>query len=266
MRTVYIDVLVTVNIFIDFFIILCTKKFLHLGTSYRRMILGSLLGGVFSLAALLPELPFGINIIFDIVSAAAIVFSAFGKCSLKSYIKRVAVYFFISFSFCGIMMFIYTAFKPKGLEIYNDTVYFNISPVVLIILTLACYYILKLIKRLTKGVCGGGICNVEINLSEKSVVFSAKIDSGCNVKEPFSGDYVIIAEEDLLDRCIPNDENTRIIPFNSLGGKGILKGFKPDKIKINGVEIKDVYIGICKNVIKGDIRALIPYEISKNIE
>ena len=85
-------------------------------------------------------------------------------------------------------MFIYTAFKPKGLEIYNDTVYFNISPVVLIILTLACYYILKLIKRLTKGVCGGGICNVEINLSEKSVVFSAKIDSGCNVKEPFSGD------------------------------------------------------------------------------
>ncbi|MGN0507650.1 MAG: sigma-E processing peptidase SpoIIGA, partial [Ruminococcus sp.] len=88
----------------------------------------------------------------------------------------------------------------------------------------------------------------------------------CNVKEPFSGDYVIIAEEDLLDRCIPNDENTRIIPFNSLGGKGILKGFKPDIIKINGVEIKDVYIGICKNVIKGDIRALIPYEISKNIE
>ncbi|MGN0490552.1 sigma-E processing peptidase SpoIIGA [Ruminococcus sp.] len=266
MRTVYIDVLITVNIFIDFFIILCTKKFLHLGTSYRRMILGSLLGGLFSLAALLPELPIGINILFDIASAAAIVFSVFSKCRLKSYIKRVAVYFFISFSFCGIMIFIYTSFKPKGMEIYNDTVYFNISPVVLIILTLACYYILKLIKRLTKGVCGGGICNVEINLSEKTALFSAKIDSGCNVKEPFSGDYVIIAEEDLLDRCIPDGENIRIIPFNSLGGEGILKGFKPDKIKINGIEINDVYIGICKNVIKGDIRALIPYEISKNID
>ena len=164
------------------------------------------------------------------------------------------------------MIFIYTAFKPKGLEIYNDTVYFNISPVVLIILTLACYYILKLIKRLTKGVCGGGVCNVEIYLSEKSAVFSAKIDSGCNVKEPFSGDYVIIAEEYILDGCVPDDENTRIIPFGSLGGDGILKGFKPDKIKINGAEINDVYIGICKNVIKGDIRALIPYEISKNIE
>ena len=258
MRTVYIDVLITVNIFIDFFIILCTKKFLHLGTSYRRMIIGSLLGGVFSLAALLPELPFGINIIFDIASAAGIVLSVFGKCSLKNYIKRVAVYFFISFSFCGIMIFIYTAFKPKGLEIYNDTVF--------IILTLACYYILKLIKRLTKGVCGGGVCNVEIYLSEKSAVFSAKIDSGCNVKEPFSGDYVIIAEEDILDGCVPDDENTRIIPFGSLGGDGILKGFKPDKIKINGAEINNVYIGICKNVIKGDIRALIPYEISKNIE
>lgn len=266
MRTVYIDVLITVNIFIDFFIILCTKKFLHLGTSYRRMILGSLLGGIFSLAALLPELPLGINIIFDVASAAAIVFASFGKCSVKSYIKRIAVYFIISFSFCGIMIFIYTAFKPKGLEIYNDTVYFNISPIVLIILTLACYYILKLIKRLTKGVCGGGICNVEINLSEKSAAFSAKIDSGCNVKEPFSGDYVIIVEENMLEGCLPDEKNMRIIPFNSLGGDGIIKGFKPDKTKINGAEINDVYIGICKNVIKGDIRALIPYEISKNIE
>lgn len=266
MRTVYIDVLITVNIFIDFFIILCTKKFLHLGTSYSRMIIGSLLGGIFSLTALFPELPFGINIIFDIFSAAVIVFSVFGMCNLKNYIKRVAVYFFISFSFCGIMIFIYTSFRPNGMEIYNDTVYFNVSPVVLIILTLACYYILKLIKRLTKGVCGGGICNVEFYLANKSFMFSAKIDSGCNVKEPFSGDYVIIAEEDLMDGCIPDIKSTRVIPFNSLGGDGIIIGFKPDKIIINGVEIKDVYIGICKNVIKGDIRALIPYEILKNIE
>lgn len=266
MRTVYIDVLITVNIFIDFFIILCTKKSLHIKASLKRIILGSLFGGTLSLAALLPALPFGINILFDIASAAAIIFVTFGRCSIKSYIKRVAVYFLISFVFCGIMIFIYTSFKPDGMEIYNDIVYFNISPVVLIILTLACYYILKLIKRLTKGVCGGGVCNVEIYLSNKAATFNAKIDSGCNVKEPFSGEYVIITEETVLDGCIPKDDKMRVIPFESLGGSGIIKGFKPERLLINGVEFSDVYIGICKNIIKGDIKALIPYEISKNIK
>lgn len=264
MRTVYIDVLITVNIFIDFFLILCTKKFLHLGTSMSRIILGSVIGGIFSLAALLPKLPFGINIAFDTVTACVIVFSVFGKSNIKNYIKRVSVYFLISFTFCGIMIFIYTSFKPAGMEIYNDTVYFNISPIVLIILTLACYYILKIIKRLTKGVNGGGICNVEIITSERVITFKAKIDSGCNVKEPFSGNYVIIAEEELLDGYKPKAENTRIIPFTSLGGEGIIHGFCPKKIKIDGVEINDVYVGICKNIIKSEVRALIPYEIIKN--
>ena len=129
MRTVYIDVLIAVNIFIDFFLILCTKKFLHLGTSTLRIILGGAFGGIFSLAALVPRLPFGINIALDIFTAGIIVFAVFGRCSIKNYIKRVSVYFFISFAFCGIMIFIYTSFKPAGMEIYNDTVYFNISPI-----------------------------------------------------------------------------------------------------------------------------------------
>ncbi len=266
MRTVYIDVLIAVNIFIDFFLILCTKKFLHLGTSTLRIILGSAFGGIFSLAALLPRLPFGINIALDIFTAGIIVFAVFGRCSIKNYIKRVSVYFFISFAFCGIMIFIYTSFKPAGMEIYNDTVYFNISPILLIILTLICYYILKLIKRLTKGVNGGEIYNVEIFIKERVITFKAKIDTGCNLKEPFSGNYVIVTEEDLLDGYVPDSQSTRIIPFSSMGGEGILKGFCPDKVKINGKQIDNVYIGICKDIIKSEIRALIPYEITENIK
>lgn len=65
-------------------------------------------------------------------------------------------------------MFLYNAFKPKGMEVYNDTVYFNISPVLLIILTLVCYYILKLTKILTKGGNGSGVCKVEIKVNEQS--------------------------------------------------------------------------------------------------
>ena len=82
-------------------------------------------------------------------------------------------------------MFLYNAFKPKGMEVYNDTVYFNISPVLLIILTLVCYYILKLTKILTKRGNGSGVCKVEIKVNEQSYFFPAKIDTGCNLLNRF---------------------------------------------------------------------------------
>ena len=231
-----------------------------------RMIIGSVFGGLLSIIALFPPLKPGINILLDIATASIIIVVTFGFCEIKNFVRRTIVYFSFSFSFCSIMIFIYSSFKPKGMEIYNDVIYFNISPLVLIILTLACYYILNLIKRLTKGVSGGGTWNVEICIEKKHYSFCAKIDSGCNLKEPFSGDNVIIAEHKIIDYYSPEEKCVRLIPFESLGGKGILKGFKPNKIIIDGKEISDsIYIGICENVLNGDIKALIPSEIIKNL-
>ncbi len=259
--TVYIDVLITVNIFTDFFLLLCVKRFLNIRARLIRLILGSLIGGVLSLTALLPKIPTGLNIIIDIVFAAVIVFFTFGRTNIKNYIKRVTVYFGISFFFCGIMIFIYTAFKPKGMAIFNDVVYFDISPVLLIILTLICYYILRLISRLTKGEIGKTVCNVEASFNAQSVTFNAVLDTGCNVKEPFSSFYVIIVEKDLLKGITLDPADMRIIPFDSLGGKGLLKGYLPNKLTVNGKEVH-AYIGVCENVINSEIKAIAPYELS----
>ena len=260
--TVYIDVLITVNIFTDFFMLACVRKFLGIRAGLIRLILGSMLGGILSLTALLPEIPTGLNILLDIAYAAAIVFVSFGRTNIKSYIKRVAVYFAVSFFFCGIMIFVYTAFRPKGMAIFNDVVYFDISPVLLIILTLICYYILRLIRRLTKGDISKSVCEVTVESGGKSATFSAVSDTGCSVREPFSSSYVIIAEKSLLKGIVLDESKMRVIPFDSLGGKGLLKGYKPDRATVNGID-RDVYIGVCENVIKSEIKAIAPYEITK---
>ena len=93
MQTIYIDVLFTVNIFIDFFLILCVKKFLDLNVSLKRIIAGSLLGGLFSIVALLPKIPIILNLFLDLIFALAIVFVSFGKTPVNNFIKRVTVYF-----------------------------------------------------------------------------------------------------------------------------------------------------------------------------
>ena len=265
MGTVYIDVLITVNIFIDFFLILCTKTLLHISQKLSRLIFGAVLGGVFSLAALLPRIPFGLNLIFDAALAVPIILVSFGFCSFKLFLKRFIVYFFCSFFFCGIMIFVYTSFKPKSMEIYNDVIYFNISPFLLIILTLVCYYAMKLWGRFSGSEISKSVCTVRVFDREKQAEFKALVDSGCHVREPFSGDYVIIAEKELLQELEPPENTMRVIPFESLGGKGIIKGFLPEQIMIDGKPAEQsLYVGICENVLKGDVRAIIPFEAVKN--
>lgn len=262
MNNIYIDVLVTVNIFIDYFLLMLTKKIIGSNAKYYRILIGSAVGGIFSLTALLPVMPFRLNILTDLASAMLLIFISFGRSRLKTYIKRVLVFFTLSFTFGGIIIFIYLTFNPRGMGIYNDVVYFDISPLLLIALTLVCYYILLAVKRLTKSVYGTDIHNIEIYVGEKHFIFSAKLDTGCNVKEPFSGKSVIVAEKEIFRDFIPNKEKVRIIPFTSLGGNGLLEGFCADRIIIDGKAANDTaYIGICENILKGDIKAIVPSEL-----
>ena len=250
MKNIYIDILVTVNFFIDYFLLLCTKKFLGINKKYYRIIIGSVIGGITSLSALLPTLPLGLNFFIDLLIAMLIIIITFGKCEIKTYIKRVLVYFTVSFIFCGIMIFVYLNFKPANMGIYNDVVYFDISPIILIILTLLCYYIMLIIKKFTG------------NILHNYMMFCAKIDTGCNVKEPFSGNSVIIAEKNLLENFEFPKNKCRIIPFETLSGEGSIKGFAADTVIIDGKTIiYPIYLGICENVFKGDTKALVPLEI-----
>lgn len=266
MRTVYVDVLITVNFMIDLMLILCVRRFLHIKTKLWRVILSAVLGGFLSLIALLPSIPAILNILLDITSAALLVTVAFGKTDFKSFIKRTILLFSVSFFFCGIMVFVYTAFKPKGMEVYNDVVYFNISPILLIILTLVCYYLMLIFQKFSKGKLGKQICTVNLSFGNSEAEFSAMIDTGCEVKEPFSGEYVIIAEKSCLESVTSLPLQKRVIPFDSLGGKGILDGIKADGIKIDSKEITNrIYIGICDGVLKGDVKAIVPYAIVKDL-
>ena len=263
-KTIYIDVLITVNLFVDFLLLLGTRQLLSIRAKQWRLILGAVFGGLCSLCVLLPRLPFGLNLLLDLGIAAAVVLCAFGFGGLKNFIRRVAVLFALSFCFCGLMTLLYTTFQPEGMEIINNTVYFNISPVLLIILTLVCYYTMRLVRRLTKGACGKSTCQTEIYLNGESAVFIAAIDTGCNVKEPFSGESVIIAEDAILHDLRLENATMRIIPFESLGGSGLLRGYRLDRLIIDGKESgQSAYLGVCDGVLKGEIKALMPYELTK---
>ena len=61
MYEIYVDVLVCTNIFINYFILLAISRLYSLNLNRPRIIVGAVLGGIFSLLILLPEINFYIN-------------------------------------------------------------------------------------------------------------------------------------------------------------------------------------------------------------
>ncbi len=262
MQTVYIDVFVFINIFEDFLLLLAVKRILRLNAKYYRIILGSAVGGLLSLTAL-KDLPFILNIILKLCEASFIVLVSFGYKNRKAFLKNTALLIIITFLVSGALICFYLALKPSGMAIINNTIYFNISPLLLIILTLGIYFILLLFKKIFKNHSKTELIkNVEVYYNNQHYKVKCKVDSGLNIKEPFSGSSVIIIEKSSIDN-ITDKTKCRIIPFKSLGGNGIIWGFKADKVVVDNKDTdEEIYIGITDKQFNSEYNGLIPINIT----
>lgn len=258
MKTVYADVMIFTNIFEDFLLLYAVKYILRLKTKYYKLVLGSLAGGILSVLSLF-NLNFFISILIKIISALLLVLITFGFKSHKLLIKTWSTLIIITFLVNGAIICFYLALKPNGMVIINDSVYFDISPLLLIIFTLIVYIILFLFKKLFKNHSKNNLVkDVVIKCNNISLTIKCKVDSGLNAKEPFSGSSVIVVEKCLFNDKI-NDCKFRVIPFKSLGGNGIIYGFKPQEIIINNKTIyEEVYIGLYEGKFNNEIKGLLP--------
>ena len=262
MRTVYVDVFLFVNLFESFLLLLGVKLTLRLRCKYYRLALGGLVSAFLSLSVFLPITNFFFNMLTIIISSAAATLISFGYNSRRLFIKTLSTLIILTLLFSGSMIFLYLAFKPNGMTIINNRPYFDISPALLIILTVIIYFILTLYKKLFKNHTSSGLLHsVKFLYENNTCEFKAKADSGCNLKEPFSSSSVIIAEKKTIDFTVDTTK-CRIIPFESLGGNGIIYGFKADEVYIDGRKCsQEVYIGLCEGVLNSDTAGLIPTEL-----
>lgn len=276
--TIYIDVLFCVNMIIDYIILLTVSGFMALDCRRKRLLLGAAVGGISSFAVLLPPLPSGVSMLISLAAAFLVVGAAFAPISRRVFIKTAAAFFLISFGYCGVMIAVWLLFSPQNIIIRNSAVYIDISPIALVLSTLVCYVILKTIIR----ICGRGVpksskCRVRIEYNGKIIETDGTIDTGCKLHEPFSGESVIVAKSE----CFPEfsfskgvfDDNVslkgfRAVPFNSIGGNGIIPAFKPERITLKSGNTKievNAYIGLCKDKrLSTDTEMLVPGELIYN--
>ncbi|MBQ3093163.1 MAG: sigma-E processing peptidase SpoIIGA [Clostridia bacterium] len=264
-QVIYIDILIVTNIIINFFLILLTSKIMYLKINYTRLILGEILGAIYSLYILLPDLNFFISIIIKFLMSMSIIFVTFDIKNIKLFVKSLICFYVISFGFSGLVFFIWSVFRPKNLLINNSIIYLNISPVILIFSVLISYLIFEISNYIfDKNKNKFLIHDIYINLNNKSIKFNGKLDTCNNLIEPFSQLPVIIVRKSSIQKILPdnfldinNSKNLRLVPFRTISNEGLLPAFKPDSIILENSK-KQAYVAVCEdNFLSQDTPVLI---------
>lgn len=267
MTVIYVDVLLVVNFFITFLLLLVTQKIAKENSKLIRLVFASFAGSAYSLVILFDELQFAVSLLGKLCAAFVIVLIAFRQTSFKCFIKNTAIFFFVNFVFVGIMVGLWMIFKPSGIVINNSTVYFDVSATALLVSAFLAYVISAVIIRIYNNKSAKkDLYSITVYKNGKKYSFFAFADSGNKLREPFSDSPVIVADADLFSDV----ECNRVIPVSTVSSEGMLTAFKPDKVVIStsrgeGV-LNRVYIALSKNVKKGEYRGIINPESVNEVQ
>ena len=269
-QCVYVDILIVINIFVNYFLLLETSFISNEKTNRLRLLLGSALGGIYSLIILVPPMNPVLSVLLKLVFSITIILASFKLKNVKHFLRLFAIFFGVNFVFAGLMFAIWIAIKPNGMQFNNGAVYFDINALMLTILTVLCYLIVTLISKFARrNAPHDKIIDIIIEFENRKVSGRALIDTGNSLKDSFSGAPVVVAEYSFIKEILPDNlldyfsdvncfdtgnisdiykAKIRLIPFNSIGGNGLLKAFRPDKLNIvidqRKISINSVFVAV----------------------
>lgn len=293
--TIYVDIIIIENLIMNFIILYATGLILKNKISFWKLLLASFIGAIYSALQYMYNTKILSNIIIKIILSIVIIIIAFHPQNIKKMFKQLTLFYLTTFTFGGVATYLIYVLKPQNIIIKNGmyvgTYVLKVIFIGAILGTIILIVSFKMSKnKITKK---DMICKVAIKLNGKEVILDTMVDTGNMLKEPITGNPVVVVEKNSLYDVIPKEilNNTdsilggdfekipddikqeyipklKFIPFSSLGKQnGMLIGIKPEKLKVINEEIenekKNAIIGIYNKSLtkKGEYNALIGIEL-----
>ncbi len=271
---IYADVLIVLNAYVDYILILSTEKIFKAEVRLYRRLLGAFTGALTSLVIFLPIKTEFVSFLLGIISAMLISSVSFGLKNIRIMLKCCFVMYALSCAYCGIMLLLWQLTQINGIIINNNIVYFNISPLFLILSTVVCYAVISFISKLLSRRRSIPACTVDITLGDKCLSLKAMVDTGNTLHDSLSGLPVIIIDNqsglNLLgvdlndidtDTLIMLDLNGfRLIPCSSAVGKACLPAFRPDSLMLcvnNEYSFLKAYVAVSQAMLADGFSAIV---------
>ena len=247
MKCIYVDVLIVLNIYVNFFLLRATSKLTHTPLKTSRCLISATVGSLFSLTIFLPDIYFIIPLLIKAIAAVIITALAFGIKDKRHTLKLVAYFYIVNFIFGGVIMLLYNIFEPKFMAMGNSYFYIDFSLLSLVVFTAAAYFAVTALRFfMDKGCDMKHRYKVVIRKGDNVSLIDAISDSGNSLVDSFSGKPVIICRRSDLYKIIDfsydisfenakeayEKNSVRFIPYSTIGNFGMIPVFTPDEILI----------------------------------
>lgn len=293
--TIYIDIIIVENLIMNYIILYATGLISKSKISHLRIFFASAIGAIYAITEYISKLNIYSNMLVKIILSIVIVFVAFYPQNVKKLCKQLVLFYLTTFTFGGVATYLIYVLKPQNIVIKNGmyvgTYVLKVIFIGAIVGTIILIIAFKFAKnKITKK---DMICKVKIKLNGKEVLLDTMVDTGNMLKEPLTGNPVVVVEKtslyDLMPKEILNNTESilggdfekipedikdeyisrlKIIPFSSLGKQnGMLIGIKPEKLEVineQSEEEKDnAIIGIYNKSLtkRGEYNALIGIDL-----
>ncbi len=268
---IYIDVYFCLNFLMDFVVLLITGKIIKNGSRWWRAGPAAFFGALYATGLLILGKKGVLTVITTYVIVAEIMLLlSFGLCNLKNTIKRILLLYFVTFVLSGMLnMLYYGCAATRGvMELAVESMFGNISISFILSVVLSALCIFSAVKeRMAKEIrMSEKIFPVVVKVNSARIPVKALCDTGNSLYDPLTKKPVSVLEE----RCIRSldTENFKylMIPFHTIGKKGIMKAFIADAVEVNGKKMPGAVIGIYDGKLSqsGNYEMILHPEIIEN--
>jgi len=216
---IYIDLFFLFNTIMDIIIITSVSILLKRKTTYKRILISSLLGGLSSLMLFT-----SINrLLLELITIILMITIAFKYKNIRYFLTNILYTYILSILLGGLIY------------LFNSKVTLNIYLNYLVIIILSIEVMTLYIKESKK------IKNTYNNYYKVDIYFKDKekisligfLDTGNNLYDPYKKRPII-----LVDKKYQKEDKFILVPYHTINGEGLLKCIKPEKVYIEKIGYK----------------------------
>lgn len=217
---IYIDLFFLFNTIMDIIIITSVSILLKRNTTYKRILISSLLGGLSSLILFT-----SINrLLLELITIILMITIAFKYKNIRYFLTNILYTYILSILLGGLIY------------LFNSKVTLNIYLNYLVIIVLSIEVMILYIKETKK------IKNTYNNYYKVDIYFKDKekisligfLDTGNNLYDPYKKRPII-----LVDKKYQKEDKFILVPYHTINGEGLLKCIKPEKVYIEKIGYKN---------------------------
>lgn len=270
-QIIYGDILFIVNFSMDFLALFITAKIMHMKLNIGAPVLAAAIGSFYAVASIFYSGNAIISLFLHIGVSFLMCYIVFGTGGLLFFIRSSLLFWAVSFSLGGTMTALFNLVNRQRSHVFMNgnitEVYSEISITWIVLFAVLSGFISIISGRLFRQKNAERMVNVTAEFEGKKIILECICDSGNFLREPASARPVIITCYNNLYPLLPQElryafkrKNTtalseinikyikhiRIIPISTVGHSGILLGFLPDRITVDGID-REACIAIDNN-------------------